>query len=114
MRDVKPENFLFLNDEPSAPLRAIDFGLAEYCKRGETLTDKARKYWNFHLDFKSQKLDSTDLDSFMRSFVQNSHSNNASMPKSLFISEGIRGSQHHDAFMLNFITLYTHLPELYR
>lgn len=40
VRDVKPDNFLFLNAEPNSPLRAIDFGLAEYCKRGETLTDK--------------------------------------------------------------------------
>ena len=42
VRDVKPDNFLFLNSEPNSPLRAIDFGLAEYCKRGETLTDKVR------------------------------------------------------------------------
>lgn len=27
-RDVKPDNFLFLSDDPSSPLRATDFGLA--------------------------------------------------------------------------------------
>lgn len=42
VRDVKPDNFLFLSADPNSPLRAIDFGLAEYCKRGETLTDKVR------------------------------------------------------------------------
>ena len=40
VRDVKPENFLFKDDRPDAPLRAIDFGLAEYCKPGEYLSDK--------------------------------------------------------------------------
>jgi serine/threonine protein kinase len=40
VRDVKPENFLFKDARPDAPLRAIDFGLAEYCKPGEHLTDK--------------------------------------------------------------------------
>ena len=40
VRDVKPENFLFKDARPDAPLRAIDFGLAEYCKPGEYLTDK--------------------------------------------------------------------------
>lgn len=27
-RDVKPDNFLFLNKEPNSPIRATDFGLA--------------------------------------------------------------------------------------
>mmetsp|Transcript_62086 Transcript_62086/g.196319 ORF Transcript_62086/g.196319 Transcript_62086/m.196319 type:complete len:340 (+) Transcript_62086:237-1256(+) len=27
-RDVKPENFLFLNDDPDSPIKATDFGLA--------------------------------------------------------------------------------------
>ena len=40
VRDVKPENFLFKDARPDAPLRAIDFGLAEYCTPGEYLTDK--------------------------------------------------------------------------
>ncbi len=43
VRDVKPENFLFKDERPDAPLRAIDFGLAEYCKPGEFLTDKVNK-----------------------------------------------------------------------
>eukprot|EP00890_Picochlorum_soloecismus_P004019 jgi/Picsp_1/4618/NSC_01988-R1_calcium-dependent protein kinase 34 len=29
-RDVKPENFLFLKNNPKSPLKAIDFGLAKY------------------------------------------------------------------------------------
>ena len=47
VRDVKPENFLFKDERPDAPLRAIDFGLAEYCTPGEFLTDKVntRAYW---------------------------------------------------------------------
>jgi serine/threonine protein kinase len=28
VRDVKPENFLFLDDTPDAPLKMIDFGIA--------------------------------------------------------------------------------------
>ena len=31
-RDVKPDNFLFLNPAEDAPLKMIDFGLAEYCE----------------------------------------------------------------------------------
>ncbi|KAG2500226.1 hypothetical protein HYH03_001804 [Edaphochlamys debaryana] len=41
LRDVKPENFLFLTPAADAPLKMIDFGLATYCKPGETLTDRA-------------------------------------------------------------------------
>lgn len=41
IRDVKPENFLYLTDDHDAPLKAIDFGLATYCKPDQTLQDKA-------------------------------------------------------------------------
>ncbi len=34
IRDVKPENFLFLNSEEGAPLKMIDFGIATYCQPG--------------------------------------------------------------------------------
>ncbi len=40
MRDVKPENFLFLRPEPGSPLKMIDFGLADYCRPGQTLTSR--------------------------------------------------------------------------
>eukprot|EP00210_Caulerpa_lentillifera_P006665 g6368.t1 len=41
MRDVKPENFLFLNDKTNSPLKAIDFGLARYCSATGTLKSRA-------------------------------------------------------------------------
>lgn len=41
IRDVKPENFLFLDSSPQSPLKAIDFGIAAYCAPDETLTDRA-------------------------------------------------------------------------
>lgn len=41
IRDVKPENFLYLTSDQDAPLKAIDFGLATYCKPDQTLQDKA-------------------------------------------------------------------------
>jgi calcium-dependent protein kinase len=37
---VKPDNFLFLNSNEQSGLRAIDFGLAEYCEPGQYLTDR--------------------------------------------------------------------------
>mmetsp|Transcript_12971 Transcript_12971/g.36475 ORF Transcript_12971/g.36475 Transcript_12971/m.36475 type:complete len:713 (-) Transcript_12971:770-2908(-) len=40
-RDVKPENFLFLDESPDSVIKAIDFGLAEYCKKGEILVERA-------------------------------------------------------------------------
>ena len=43
MRDVKPDNFLFLNSNEHSGLRAIDFGLAEYCEPGQYLTDRVRR-----------------------------------------------------------------------
>ena len=41
IRDVKPENFLYLTRDDDAPLKAIDFGMAQYCKPHESLRDKA-------------------------------------------------------------------------
>ncbi len=41
IRDVKPDNFLYLTSDESAPLKAIDFGLAQYCKADENLRDRA-------------------------------------------------------------------------
>lgn len=41
IRDVKPDNFLFLSDEDGGGMRAIDFGLAEYCEPEQYLSDKA-------------------------------------------------------------------------
>lgn len=41
LRDVKPENFLFLTPAADAPLKMIDFGLATYCRPGEVLKDRA-------------------------------------------------------------------------
>lgn len=35
LRDVKPENFLFLTPAADAPLKMIDFGLATYCRWGQ-------------------------------------------------------------------------------
>ena len=41
IRDVKPDNFLYLTKDDDAPLKAIDFGIAQYCKADESLRDKA-------------------------------------------------------------------------
>jgi calcium-dependent protein kinase len=40
-RDVKPENFLFANEDNDSPLKAVDFGTAERCKPGEFITARA-------------------------------------------------------------------------
>jgi len=37
-RDIKPDNFLFLNNTQNSPLKATDFGLATYFRPGEVLT----------------------------------------------------------------------------
>lgn len=41
IRDVKPDNFMFLSEEEGGGMRAIDFGLAEYCEPEQYLSDKA-------------------------------------------------------------------------
>ena len=41
MRDIKPENFLFANSHPDAPLKAIDFGISVFCEAGQEVDLKA-------------------------------------------------------------------------
>lgn len=41
IRDVKPDNFLFLDSSEKSPLKAIDFGLAQYCSPKDVLEDRA-------------------------------------------------------------------------
>ena len=41
IRDVKPDNFLFLDGSEKSPLKAIDFGLAQYCTEHDVLEDRA-------------------------------------------------------------------------
>ncbi|KIZ00641.1 hypothetical protein MNEG_7321 [Monoraphidium neglectum] len=41
VRDVKPDNFLFLNDREDSPLKMVDFGLAQFCAPGDLLHDRA-------------------------------------------------------------------------
>ena len=38
-RDIKPENFLFASEDRNSLLKAIDFGLSDYCKEGDILGD---------------------------------------------------------------------------
>ncbi|KAK4795281.1 hypothetical protein SAY86_013275 [Trapa natans] len=38
-RDLKPENFLFLSTDESSPLKATDFGLSVFFKRGDVFRD---------------------------------------------------------------------------
>lgn len=41
VRDIKPDNFLFLDRRDNSPLLMIDFGLACHCAPGQNLTDRA-------------------------------------------------------------------------
>lgn len=41
MRDVKPENFLFASADKDSHLKAIDFGMAEYCDDETVLKERA-------------------------------------------------------------------------
>lgn len=41
LRDIKPENFLFVDDSPDARLVLIDFGIAAFLGPDQTLTDRA-------------------------------------------------------------------------
>lgn len=41
LRDVKPENFLFATSDRDSHLKAIDFGIAQYCGPHDTLTERA-------------------------------------------------------------------------
>jgi serine/threonine protein kinase len=38
--DVKPENFLFVTPREDAPLKMADFGLAQYCKQDQVLSER--------------------------------------------------------------------------
>uniref|UniRef100_A0A3Q7HCV7 Protein kinase domain-containing protein n=1 Tax=Solanum lycopersicum TaxID=4081 RepID=A0A3Q7HCV7_SOLLC len=38
-RDLKLENFLFISTDENSPLKAIDFGLSDYVKPDERLSD---------------------------------------------------------------------------
>uniref|UniRef100_M4FBY1 DUF936 domain-containing protein n=1 Tax=Brassica campestris TaxID=3711 RepID=M4FBY1_BRACM len=38
-RDLKPENFLLLNEDENSPLRTIDFGLSDFYKPGDVFKD---------------------------------------------------------------------------
>ena len=40
IRDLKPENLLFLNDDKDAPLKAIDFGIAQRCEPDQILEER--------------------------------------------------------------------------
>lgn len=40
VRDIKPDNLLFLNHEESAPLKAIDFGIATFCGPDDILEER--------------------------------------------------------------------------
>ncbi|WIA19516.1 hypothetical protein OEZ85_004126 [Tetradesmus obliquus] len=38
--DVKPDNFLFVTPREDAPLKMADFGLAQYCRPGQVLSER--------------------------------------------------------------------------
>lgn len=40
MRDVKPENFMYLDESKRSPMKAIDFGLADYCSKDDILVER--------------------------------------------------------------------------
>jgi Protein kinase domain. len=40
-RDLKPENFLYLNDADDAPLKVIDFGLSKISQANNVMTTRA-------------------------------------------------------------------------
>lgn len=41
LRDVKPENFMFLGSDEDSPLKAIDFGIAVFCQPGQYIDVRA-------------------------------------------------------------------------
>lgn len=45
IRDIKPDNLLFLNKDEDAPLKAIDFGIATVCKPDENLEERCGKHF---------------------------------------------------------------------
>lgn len=42
-RDLKPENFLYVNPSPESPIKVIDFGLAKVFKDPDHPDDKTKK-----------------------------------------------------------------------
>lgn len=40
IRDIKPDNLLFLDDSEDAPLKAIDFGIATICSPDDVLQER--------------------------------------------------------------------------
>ncbi|KAF3544754.1 hypothetical protein DY000_02001838 [Brassica cretica] len=38
-KDLKPENFLLLNEDENSPLKTIDFGLSDFYKPGDVFKD---------------------------------------------------------------------------
>jgi calcium-dependent protein kinase len=40
IRDIKPDNLLFLNHDEDAPLKAIDFGIATFCGPDDILEER--------------------------------------------------------------------------
>ncbi|GAX79645.1 hypothetical protein CEUSTIGMA_g7086.t1 [Chlamydomonas eustigma] len=57
VRDVKPDNFLFLDSSEDAPLKMIDFGLAEYCTPGQFLSERAGTQFYVAPEVLKQKYD---------------------------------------------------------
>lgn len=43
IRDIKPDNLLFLDHSEDAPLKAIDFGIATICTPDDILQDRCGK-----------------------------------------------------------------------
>ncbi|KAL4433462.1 hypothetical protein ABPG77_010315 [Micractinium sp. CCAP 211/92] len=41
LRDIKPENFMFLDSQPDSPLKAIDFGISVFCRPGQYVDVRA-------------------------------------------------------------------------
>ncbi|PSC69548.1 calcium-dependent kinase 17 [Micractinium conductrix] len=41
LRDIKPENFMFLDKSPDSPLKAIDFGISVFCRPGQYVDVRA-------------------------------------------------------------------------
>lgn len=37
--DLKPENFIFSHKGPGSNLKAIDFGISQFCQEGESLKE---------------------------------------------------------------------------
>ena len=47
IRDIKPDNLLFLDHSQDAPLKAIDFGIATICTPDDILQERCGELCNF-------------------------------------------------------------------